>query len=253
MWSVIKAARWYVLLTLVLFSFFLVINFPAHYAWKLAKEHVPGLPVKISSLTGTVWRGTGTIGYQHLSVHANWRLNPWSLFSLSPELEISSQIDRHTKLSGLVKVSSERLQIQELNGSLSVPVINPYLKVQKVSGNGIVSLYNLGLGFDYNNNVFEFAEGRLMWKDAKASYPGPKGIENIELPDIVGKLTSDENGASLDVMSGADGSALASAFVMNKGWAGVKVKKRSVDLVGQTWVGNQQPDDIIFQVREKLW
>ena len=253
MWSVIKASRWYVLLTVVLFFLFVLANFPAHYAWNLIKENTANLPLNVSSLSGSVWNASGMVDYQDLSMHIDWDLNPLSLVLLSPELSVRVQSGKDADLHGVITVSQKQITISQLNGTLSVPMINPYLKSQKVSGGGSISVFDLGLVFDHENKIFELAEGRLLWKEAKASYPGRKGIENIELPDIVGKLTNDEKGITLNVKSGKDGSALASAFLMNKGWGGVKVRKRSVDLVGQTWVGNQQPDDIIFQVREKLW
>lgn len=253
MWSAIKAAKWYCLLTVVLFFVFLGIYFPASYAWKLAAPYSSSLPVKLFSVNGTVWSGSGVVRYDRYPINVSWSLVPSSLITFSPEVELSASLNSTTELHTRLQASSESLALKKLTGSIDIAVINPYLRSQNASGTGILKIYDLSLSFDHVNRIVQDASGRLLWQDAGATYPGPNGITSVELPDIAGRLNSDEKGASLDVMSGEDGSKLASLFAMNNGWAGVKVKKRSVDLVGQRWVGHQQPDDVIFQVREKLW
>lgn len=253
LWSAVKAARWYVFLTLVLFVIFLIVYFPAQFALKLAEDALARAPVKFQSVSGTIWNGQGVVSFQRINADVAWSLNGVSLLTLSPEVDVSLQIDRETELAARLRVSNSSLMVNDLTGKVQVSMINPYLKAHRVSGQGIVKLYDLSLAFDHQNKKVESASGRLLWQEAQATYPGPKGIENISLPDIAGRLSSDDKGAVLSVLSGDNGAGLASVFVMNQGWAGLKVRKRSVDLVGQTWVGNQQPDDVIFQVREKLW
>lgn len=253
MWSAVKAARWYVFLTVMLFVIFLVVYFPAQFALKVVDDVLQRAPVKIQSVSGTIWTGQGTLSYQQLNADVSWSVNGMSLLTLSPQVNVNVNVGRETELSAAMTVSTSSLEFSGLTGKVQVPLLNPYLKTQRVSGQGIVKLYDLSLAFDHQTKTIESASGRLLWQEAQATYPGPKGIENITLPDIAGRLSNDDKGAVLSVLSGDDGAALASVFVMNQGWAGLKVRKRSVDLVGQTWVGNQQPDDVIFQVREKLW
>ncbi|GLQ29712.1 type II secretion system protein N [Litoribrevibacter albus] len=253
MWSAVKAARWYVFLTVLLFIFFLIVYMPAQFALMLAGDTLARSPVKIDSVSGSVWKGRGIASYQNLRGDIEWSVNGLSLLTLHPEIALNLKVGRETEISAKVKVSDSTLSLNNLSGSLQVPLLNPYLKAQRVSGQGVVKLYDLSIDIDHSAKLINNAEGRLLWQDAKASYPGPKGIESISLPDVAGRLSHDDKGAVLNVLSGKDGAALASVFVMNQGWAGIKVRKRSVDMVGQTWVGNQQPDDVIFQVREKLW
>jgi hypothetical protein len=253
LWSSIKAAFWYVLFTVVLFAIFLMVYFPAQFAIKLAEDSMAHLPIKVVNVSGTIWNGRGTVSYQKLNADVDWSFQWGSLLSLAPELDVALEIGKETSLSGRIQVSDSAVSVQGMNGALFVPLINPFLTSQRVSGQGTVKLYDLNVSFDHQAKLIQQAEGRLLWQEAKASYPGPKGIENITLPDVAGRLSQDDKGAELNVLSAADGSSLASLFVLNQGWAGVKIRKRSVDLVGQTWIGNQQPDDVIFQVREKLW
>jgi len=253
LWSSIKAARWYVLWTLLLFTFFLVVYFPAQFALKLAEGAVSSLPVRISSVSGTLWQGTGLVSFQKHQIDIDWSLNGWSLLTMQPEINLHAKTGKTTEVSGIVSVSDSMATLKDLTGALDVSLLNPYLKAQRVSGQGVVKFYDLSLEFNHQENQIVSTNGRLLWQGAQATYPGPKGIETVTLPDIAGRLSDTDKGAELDVMSGQDGSKLASVFVMNQGWAGIKVRKRSVDLVGQTWVGNQKPDDVIFQLREKLW
>lgn len=253
MWSAFKAARWYVFLTVLLFVLFLIIYFPAQFALSIAGDTLVRSPVKISSVSGTVWQGRGVASYQRLSGDIAWSVNGWSLLTLSPQIALKVAVGKETELTAEVGISNSEIRLDHLSGSLQVPLLNPYLTSQRVSGQGIVKLYDLSIAVDHQLKQVNYAQGRLLWQGAQATYPGPNGIQSVSLPDVAGRLSHDDKGAVLSVLSGSDGAALASLFVMNQGWAGIKVRKRSVDLVGQTWVGNQQPDDVIFQLREKLW
>lgn len=258
MLSALKAARWYILLTLLLFLFFLVAYLPANFAWQQLKGNVGPLSVNntrinISQVQGTIWDGSVDVTAQAISASVKWSIQPLSLVSGSLVTSIALKTDAGSDLQAVLDISSSQAIVSKLSGQLELLELAPYLKPQRVEAKGVLGIYDLSFDVDTELKKVNQAEGRLLWKNAYVSYPGPRKQQSVTLPEIAGRLMSDDKGINLNVQSAQDGSLLGSLFVMNQGWAGVKVRKRTVDLVGQTWVGKQQPDDVIFQIREKVW
>lgn len=256
--SALKAARWYILLTLLLFLFFLVAYLPANFAWQQLKGNVGPLSVNntrinISQVQGTIWDGSVDVTAQAISASVKWSIQPLSLVSGSLVTSIALKTDAGSDLQAVLDISSSQAIVSKLSGQLELLELAPYLKPQRVEAKGVLGIYDLSFDVDTELKKVNQAEGRLLWKNAYVSYPGPRKQQSVTLPEIAGRLMSDDKGINLNVQSAQDGSLLGSLFVMNQGWAGVKVRKRTVDLVGQTWVGKQQPDDVIFQIREKVW
>jgi hypothetical protein len=134
-------------------------------------------------------------GFFHLG-ELRWRLDPWSLLTLSPALHLESEWS--TQRGSLrVRLAGSQLQVRDLDAVVDAAVIQQALPIS-VSG-------RLELLFDelvLEEQQLISAQGRLVWQDA--AWQPASGPRN--LGTYVAEITSPGDGeleAQLDTLSGS--------------------------------------------------
>lgn len=158
---------------LALFALFLVTllaNAPA----RLLAHVLPGEQVILQGLDGTVWNGSASrcmielpVGFLHLG-SVRWSLDPWSLLTLAPRLELQSNWGRQTAAGSLRLRGSQDLLVEDFEGRVGADLLRRFAPLA-VGGSFEVQLAVLEL----REGLPHRAKGRLVWQ--QASWLSPRG------------------------------------------------------------------------------
>jgi len=252
MLSAVWAARWYLLLGLLSLLVFLAVSAPLQFVWQYAEPQLGRMPVKVNSVAGTIWDGRFQIQHRQLGVvDGEWQLSPLALLGGSLAGEVKASNDR-LRLNGQWQASSSGvIEVENLDGFVDISLLNPELRRQRVTLAGELEASALQLTIDANQRQLQAVSGRLVYGGGDASFPVQRKQVNAEVPMIVGNLGMNGDKAVLDIVN-TDGEALAQGFLQPDGWAGVAVRRRFIDTIGQKWPQKADVDTVIFEVSHKI-
>ncbi len=157
---------WWLLLGLGLFVFFLLRSIPAHWgAFALTR----GTGLALSGVTGTLWDGRASLASlrlpqgQEISLgQFSWQLQPLSLLSLRPCLQLSTQLDRQT-FDGQACLVGSSLRLRNAEANLPIGLLQQQIPIP-VSGQLALHISELQLRGD----ILEKLQGKLSWSEAQA-------------------------------------------------------------------------------------
>lgn len=252
MLSALRAARWYLLLGLFAFLVFLAINTPLHFLWSKVEPELGRLPVKVEQLGGTLWEAEFQIVEKQLGVlTGQWKLRPASLLSAAPMLDVTLEGEA-IRFEGVVTVEpNQQLRIEYGSAYIDSSIAEPMLKKARAKLAGNIEANNLNLVIDPQSKQVLSAAGDLVFSGGDAAFKVQGKMVDVELPMMVGKLEMDGADTLLKVTN-TDKEGLADLFLKPDGWAGVKVKRRFLDAIGQPWKASSTADTVIFEVSQKF-
>lgn len=246
-----KGNKRYFIVGSLAFLLFLVAMLPLNVVYQQLN---PNLPIRVQSVSGTLWSGSIVASHPMVSQFTvNWEMSPASLFSLSlsPEVEIQSDLVQLAFQADINPVTMN-VSVTEGKGYLSSSVLNQALKAQRVKLSGDLELSNLNLTANLNERLASEATGQLVWMGGTVNYPKGRKVQTTTLPMLVAKI-SDQSGSVLIDVATVEGASVASANVKTDGWAGIAVKKRMIDLVGEPWPSKADADSVVFEMSEKVF
>lgn len=164
----------YGLIAVVILLVALIANAPA----RLLILAIPASQIQLEGVSGTLWRGQ--VGRCRLALAngvfelgaVQWRLKPWSLLLLSPEVQLSSawgrqQFDGELTISGAQDVTA-----REVNASFDASVLTALFPL---AVDGAVSLQLAEL--DIRQGLPHSARGRIVWQQGR--WLSPQGAKML--------------------------------------------------------------------------
>ena len=155
---------------LVLFVVIMLVNAPA----RLLAHVLPPNQVVMQGFEGTVWKGSASrcviqlpVGFLHLG-SVRWSLDPWSLLTFAPRVEVESKWGQQTAAGSLQVLGGRDLLVQDFDGRVGADLLRQFAPVA-VGGSFNVQLAELEL----SDGLPLRAEGRLVWQ--QASWLSPRG------------------------------------------------------------------------------
>lgn len=252
MLSVLRSARWYLLFGLFAFLVFLAVNTPLHFAWEKLEPRLGNLPVEVEQISGTVWEADFRINTRELGLlTGRWVLAPGSLLSASPTLDVTLNGDG-LRFDGIVTIEpSQQLRITHGSAFVDSRVVAPLLKKTKATLTGSIEASKLNLVVDPQSKQLLNAAGDLVFSGGDASFLVQRNMVNADLPMMVGKLGMDGPKTLLTITT-TDQLSLADGYLQPDGWAGVAVKRRFLDMIGQPWKASSTEETVVFEVSQKF-
>ena len=246
-----KSSRKLVVVSILAYFVFLLAMFPLNIAYKLLNPQ--GLPVKIVSVSGTLWNGQLVLKPAMVGqINLNWELSPSSLLMG----EVDSQFSvKGAQLEGKGQISvalNGDVTLSELSAYVNASLINKPLRSQKVNVNGDVELIQANIVFNMKDKQTSLANGRLVWAGGDVQYPKGRTKKSANLPMLVADISS-SNGELLVQVHTEEGQNVAKGNLKTDGWASIAIQKRMIDLIGEPWPNKATADSVIFEVSEKVF
>lgn len=247
-------ARWYLLLGLITFIITMALTTPLHFVWRYIEPQLQGLPIKVSQVSGSIWQGRMQMRITPLPVlgeiNGRWQLDFWPLFLGKAQLELTLE-GQDIQLLLPMTLSGEQLTIKRADGFLEISSLNPLLKQNNGSAEGEVELQQLSSEINWREQQVKTLSGRLSYSGGDISLLVDGKPVRAEMPALIGWLSMQEERAIIDVLTTED-EELLQGYLQPDGWAGISLKRRFLDVIGQEWPAKAEADTVIFEVSQKV-
>lgn len=248
------AARWYLLLGLLTFLITFILTAPLHFLWRYAAPQLQGLPLRISQVSGTLWQGRMQVEILPLRelgvLNTRWSLAFWPLLTGSAQLQLEAE-GADVRLSVPLQISPATLRIDGAEGYLDLQPLQPLLSRQRSSVAGQVELLRLLATVDLGSRQFRALSGRLQYSGGPVSFLVDNKPVNADMPPLIGQLGMEAEQAALQLTT-QNGDILLSGYLQPDGWAGMALRRRFIDVLGQPWPASAEADTVIFEVSRKV-
>ena len=247
-----KGNKKLIIICVLAYFVFLMAMFPLNVIYKMADPK--GLPVDVLAVSGTLWDGEVILKHNLTGqVTAHWTLPATSLLigELAPNIDVKGQA-LEAELEASLNLLTWDLEVANGKGYLESSLINHVIKGNRAQIQGNFELSNLGLSVNLKDKTASDAKGRLVWSGGEVKYPKGRKQKTASMPMLVADLGINQGEVQTTVNT-TEGQAVASVNVKQDGWAGVAIKKRMIDLVGEPWPNKASADTTVFEVSEKIF
>lgn len=246
----VKTGRPYIFFGLSAYLIFLLAGIPAGLVWNRLSPYVTEETQWVSGVVGTVWQGHADIFIEGEKHQLGWRVSPRALWQAQFETDVTVDNDQ-LHINTTLFISPFAAGIYNARGNVDGAYINRYLHDMGAEINSPI-LMDLKR-IEWSGEEFVEGEGRIVWEGGGVSYRAAGRPAEASLPPLKG-VFSIESGALQFKVSETQGEVtLLQAKLNSDGLGEVLVKRHLLDLVGQGWAANSQPDDVILEVSQGLW
>jgi general secretion pathway protein N len=245
------SAKGYLLIGLFSFIIFLALTAPLEFIWPKVQPHIGRLPVQIDLVSGTLWRGQARVNIPKVgNVIGQWDIQLSELFTgkLAAKVKVSGD---ELKFKGLVRGSSDQIQIIESDAFMSSRYLAPLLKQGNSSLSGDFELNKFNALFSIRDKQIVAADGRLLFSGGDVSFPLDGKNINATLPVLMGVIRKPADNVELAITN-TDGQDIGKGYVQPDGWAGIGIRRRFLDILGLQWSAEVDEDKVIFEASQKL-
>ena len=168
-----------ILVGLLSFVLFLLINFPASIAYQFSKNSLKG--VDMYDLQGTLWSGHAEsmrINKQSFQ-DINWELRPLSLLKAMVSLDIQVKDKQYPLKGRLAMAVNGDIEAYELKGTLPASMLQqvPSLAFISLDGEVLIDMKTLVM----NEKEIKSAEGEILLAQTSLKQPVKADIGNIRM------------------------------------------------------------------------
>lgn len=247
----IWSAKGYVLIGFISYIVFVVLTAPLEFIWPKIQPELGPLPVQIETIHGTVWQGQVQLKTPQVGqINAVWDIQISDLFfgQLTALITVSGD---ELKFSGRVSTDGEQVAISDSDAFMSSNYLQPLLRQGRASLKGDFELSDFSSRISLSDKQIHSAEGRLVFSGGDVSFPIDGKSISAELPILVGNISKPSDNVDLQIID-TEGHSIGRGYVQPDGWAGLVIRRRLLDLLGQKWPDDVDEDAIIFEVSQKI-
>lgn len=202
--------KWrYVALGVALFLVFLVVTFPAQYAYALAKKKfAPDMPVVLTGIQGTLWSGRAApvmINGQRMDSLA-WSIHPWTLLIGRVQARLEFRNGDSYGQGVVARGFTGKIYLKNLEAHIGLQRMRLFTQALPVGmeGSFILNLKELS----FNKRTVLSADGMLAWDNAVINSP-----QRMEFGNLRAALTNDDEIVKATLSDG--GGALNAEGLLN--------------------------------------
>lgn len=243
--------RWFIAVGILAYIIFLLALFPVSL---IQKWILPaGMPVQVVAATGTLWHADLKLNHPELgSIDASWQIKPARLLvgKIAAEVQV-----KHPEFNLATRVSASPagiVNLRDVKLFISPVVVNRFIAGQGASMSGDIDLNNAQFSFDLPQRKTLSAEGRIIWQGGRVTYRVGAQSKTAQLPILLGNLHQEAGQLQLSLNT-TEGNELATAQVKPDGWAGLAIKRRFIDVVGESWPSTAPADATVFEASHKIF
>lgn len=168
------------LLGLAGFVFFMLMTFPADYAYQLIQKRIRVL--SLSNLDGTLWDGSaGSVSYQSSPLGSlKWSVHPHDILRGHIETDFSL-VSEHVNTTGTAgREIFGTAYTKNLNGYLPASLFGEHLGIKSFSPTGKLHFAMQRMEFSPKGRL-ESAKGTILWEQAGISAPAQAVLGNLNI------------------------------------------------------------------------
>jgi len=193
--------RYYILLAVISYAFFILTNVPANKVLTLLKDNVD-IPAQIIGVQGSLWKGSAQsfiIKGQPPLNNFNWSINPLALLLANISADIETHIQQQ-KVNAHISFNliSGSLAAENIHANISAKELQKLIQLPFGELAGDIKADITQLIFDGTN--IQQLEGVLRWNKAKFSL-----AETVKLGNIQITLQADDEQNIIAELSNKDG------------------------------------------------
>lgn len=169
------------ILGIVAYFCFLVVNFPAAQAYGLIKKVSPDTPLILKGIQGSVWQGSATQAYvagQSLSSFT-WDLNPLWLLIGRVQADLGLRNGESYLYAQVGRSLGNNIYLEDVEARLNVADIHPLMKKVPANLEGVISIKLETLSLE--DQDITMAEGIVAWQDAAFRIAQPVNLGHIKI------------------------------------------------------------------------
>jgi len=247
----IWSAKWYLIIGLFSYAVFLLLTAPLEFIWPKVQPHLGRLPIQIELVTGTLWQGQARVKIPQIGkVSGQWDIQVAELFTGQLAAKINIKGDE-LKLKGKVLLTQDQIELIEAEAFMSSRYLAPVLRQGRSSLTGDFELSKFNALVSIADKQILAADGRLLFNGGDVSFPVDGKKINAQLPILVGELKKPEDNVEL-IITNTDGQSIGHGYVQPDGWAGIAIRRRLLDILGQKWPADVEEDKVIFEASQKI-
>ena len=222
---------------------------------RMVFAQVPG--VALVKPQGTVWQGSGVIiAHPGLSANVTWQVK-WQLGeSLIPT--IHWQLN-NSELSLQGKLTTGRsVQRVNIEGRFSGLALEPVLARYDISLPGTFQVSPTELLITTSGPTTEFEldnDSQLDWSGGNIRYVLSNGLEQAYVPALTATLKSAQGSLPTVFIELAENSTgpLLTLTPNREGYVNIEITRGFIELMGRTWTGPAKYNDVVLEVKRKVF
>jgi general secretion pathway protein N len=247
----IWSAKGYILIGLISYVIFVVLTAPLGFIWPKIQPKLGSLPVQVISIDGTLWQGQVQLQSSQVGlISAQWDIQISDLFSGRLTALIGANGDE-LKFNGLVSTDGKQVEISNSEAFMSSRYLKPLLRQGRASLKGNFELNSFSSQISLTDKQINTAQGRIVFSGGDVSFPIDGKNISAELPILIGSISKPGDNVDLEITD-TEGNSIGSGYVQPDGWAGIVIRRRLLDMLGQNWPADVSEDAVIFEVSQKL-
>jgi len=247
----IWSAKWYLIIGLFCYSVFLLLTAPLEFIWPKVQPHIGRLPVQIELVTGTLWQGQARVKIPKVGkVSGQWDIQLSDLLLGQLAAKVNVQGDE-LKLEGKVIANQTKVELIDTKAFMSSRYLESVLRQGRSSLTGDFELNKFNAEFSLADKQILTADGRLLFNGGHVSFPVDGKKIDAELPILVGALSKPGDNVEL-IITNTEGQSIGTGYVQPDGWAGIAIRRRFLDILGQKWPADVEEDKVIFEASQKI-
>lgn len=249
--------RHYLFIAVAVFMAVVLANLPASVLFATFEPKLLPKALQLGKAHGSVWQGRIGLNYLDMAFSADWDLTPSQALRgrLAADIGLVELRDSKTnaawvkaKCFGSIFSSTG---CEDVEGFLPASLVNR-LANKQFSIERDITLQALAV--TYQSQHFTWASGEINWPGGQVTYQDPaRGSQQVVLPALTIKVAEQEGRLQASLMPQGTEDVLVDVRVDGQGMADLAVRKRMLDLLGQSWGKPVSPDFVVFEIQQPLF
>lgn len=231
----------------------MVVYVPAGWIWHQARDVVTLPPeMEVHAVSGSVWAGDVQVSHSGLPVRVSWQLDVRPLIHGFVPLELD-MVAPHSRAEGSITgMLDGQVRVLLRQAEVNLDGITRTRALEGVSVGGIMELESFFVVWSPDEGWLD-ARGYGHWPGGTVTWPMGGRTERATLPPLEGDLRLDRQNLILDIADQESGQTGVTATLEESGYVDVSLRKHWVDLLGLDFAPDAEPDDVLFNMRRRLF
>ena len=231
----------------------MVVYLPAGWLWHQARDAVTLPPeMEVRAVSGSLWAGDVQVSYSGFPVRVSWQLDVRPVIHGFVPLELDI-VTPHSRAEGSVTgMLDGHLRVLLRHAEVDLDRITRIEALEGVSVGGIMELESFFVVWSPDEGFLD-ARGYGEWPGGTVAWPMGGRTERATLPALEGNLRLDQQNLILDISDQESGQIGVTATLEEGGYVDLSLRKHWVDLLGLDFAPDEEPDTVLFNMRQQLF